>query len=248
MTVLSNWSSEVPSGSSLIRKGDDQIRSEKSVEYEAWEEGHYWDSGSAASGGQHDASIGLSSLPSVGTPSTFSAMGDTGRLFYDSDRTALAYVGVEGVVEPGLPSPYQSYFLSDHTMAEQRGSSPSGVRLPHGKVWVMSVLTVPAPNTGSSNLTRYSWFTGASADLVPYDGVPMFMISAASVPAVSGNEMSWWEVRLGTTQSGSWDSSGFTPEGTAFRPNQISSPAEMADEGGYLTVLSIGSMDASRIS
>lgn len=241
MTSLSNWSSEVPSGSSLIRKGDDQIREEKEVEYNVWEEGHYWDSGSAASGGEHDASIGVGPLVSVGTPSTFSVRNDTARLFYDSDRTALAYIGNEGVVEAGLPSPYQSFFLSENTLQEQRSGSGQGLRLDYDKVWVVSVQSIPAPdNLAASLLTHYSWFTGASAGIGPYDGVPMFMVSAVTLSTAN----IWSEVRVM-----SWDSSGFTVGANSYTaPGGSVQIGLNSDETAFVNVLSIGSMSASRIS
>ncbi len=245
MTTLSNWSSEVPSGTSLIRKGDDQIRSEKEVEYNAWEEGHYWDSGSADSGGKHDATIGAGPLVSVGTPSTFSVRADTARLFYDSERTVLAYVGNEGAVEVGVPSPYQPFFLSENTSPEQLPSTNPG-RLPAGKVWVLSVQSIPPPDDQvESNLTHYSWFTKDAAGLGPYDGVPMFMCSAVSLSGLAV----WSEIRVL-----SWDSSGFTVGAESYdNPGQVGVPTgfsndETSDLSGFVMVLSIGSMDASRIS
>ena len=172
-------------------------------------------------------------------------MGDTARLFYDSERTVLSYVGNEGAIEAGVPNPYQSFFLSENTSPEQNPAANPG-RLPTGKVWVLSVQSIPPPDDRvESQLTHYSWFTKSAAGLGPYDGVPMFMCSAVSLSGINV----WSEIRIL-----SWDSSGFTVGAESFsKPGQVGaldgfSDGELSDTSGFVMVLSIGSMDASRIS
>jgi hypothetical protein len=178
-------------------------------------------------------------------------MGDTARLFYDSDRTVLGYVGTEGAVEIGLPSPYQSYLLSQNTLAEQKDASD---RLPAGKVWVMSCRTVPLTrHTNASGLTHWSWFT--PIEYGPYDGVPMVIFSTVSVAPISGsgNEMAWTDPGFYRVagDADSYGSSGFTISGIKIgKPDQVGQAVALNDSDvtGYFCIASIGSMDASRIS
>jgi len=237
MTSLSNWSSEVPSGTSLIRKGDDQIRSEKQVEYNAWEEEHYWDSGSVASGGAHKTPLGP--LIHVGIESESSIVGDTARLFFNSDRTALEYVGSEGHLQ-FVPSRYRAY----HQRENGSPSNPEEVqrpeeRLPTGKVWVMSVRT--CHTTSFTDGSQFSWFAGT--DYGPYDGVPNFIFSAVSLfDRASSTSKFIYEVRML-----SFDSSNFTVT-AAYWWQGNDGVKTATDAGTVINVLSLGTMDASRIS
>jgi hypothetical protein len=235
MTSLSNWSSEVPSSNSLIRKGDDQFRSEKEVEYNAWEEEHYWDSGSADSGGVHK---GGGPLSYVAGNSALSAAGDRARLFYDSDRTALDYVGVDGVVQFGVPARYRLYRQSEVVNVADEIDDPTD-RLEPDKVWVMSVRTCTAADRGPGS--HFSWFAGAQYG--PYDGDPLVLFSTVShFERGAAWPRSIYEVRML-----SMDSSGFTVAGAHWIQGNDTAKS---DFGGNETihVLSLGTMDASRIS
>jgi len=84
MASNSGWSKEVPSGSSSIAKGDDDIRSFKSFMEAWWEQEHFATDGSAASAGvaKHGAGRAF-----VGTKSQLSnpTADNDGRLFFATD-------------------------------------------------------------------------------------------------------------------------------------------------------------------
>ena len=88
MATNSGWSKSVPSGTSKISSGDDEIRSFKSYMQEWWEEEHYGTDGSANSAGVHKHG---SARAFVGTTSQLSnPTGDNdGRLFFDTVAPGL---------------------------------------------------------------------------------------------------------------------------------------------------------------
>ena len=238
MTSLSNWSSEVPSGTSLIRKGDDQIRSEKEVEYNAWEEGHYWDSGSADSGGVHKGGGG-GPITYADATSALSAAGDSGRLFYDSTYTSLNYAGFEGVLQFGVPAPYRAYFQSMYTINE---ISKEDERMAPDKIWVVSVRSVAGLDKDLASATHVPYFAGT--DYGPYDGVPLVFTSLASRPkpvAASAAE-TYYDIRVP-----SLDSSGCSVL-LAVWDQGTDTVVIDPDATCTLHVMSIGTMSSSRIS
>lgn len=88
MASNSGWSKGLPSGSSALQLGDNDIRSNNSVLQAAWEEEHYFTDGSAGSAGVHKLG---SARVFVGTTSHLSnPTGDNdGRVMFTSDTTSL---------------------------------------------------------------------------------------------------------------------------------------------------------------
>lgn len=89
MADVSSFDESIPSGNSEIRKGDDLLRKHWTDLKNAWEEDHYFQDGSTASGGQHKPG---SSRISYGSGPAINA-GDEGRLFYDVDDNQLTVQG-----------------------------------------------------------------------------------------------------------------------------------------------------------
>ena len=87
MATLSDWSAEVPANTSVVSQFDDTYRSDKSNERNAWEEEHFWDSGSSVSAGYHREG---SLRPFRGPFSEVSQSGLPGqRLMWTSDTSEL---------------------------------------------------------------------------------------------------------------------------------------------------------------
>lgn len=89
MATNSGWSTEVPSGSSSIAKGDDEIRSFKSYMNTWWDEEHYATTGSTNSAGVHKLGSARVYMP-VTTSGLSNPTGDgDGRLAYVEADNAL---------------------------------------------------------------------------------------------------------------------------------------------------------------
>ena len=236
MSVLSDWSSEVPSGTSLIRLGDDTFRSEKSVEYEAWEEAHYWDSGSADSGGEAKTNNRAAAAYS-GPDSEVSVAGDVSRLMYNSTYSRLDYVGSDGYVPLGVPSPYRAYYQGYHPNTNDEFDETN--RLPSDKVWVASVQSVAGLDAQTQS--HFSWFP--ETQYGPYDGTPMVMASLASRPSAGvGAGDIYWDIRIP-----SLDSSGFSIL-LGVWDQGVDSAINDPNASVAVHILSLGTMDASRVS
>lgn len=85
MATNSGWSKSVPSGTSKISLGDDEIRSFKSYMQEWWEDEHYGTDGSASSAGVHKT--GSARAFSQSTQPT--AVLPKGQLWHDTDDASL---------------------------------------------------------------------------------------------------------------------------------------------------------------
>jgi len=169
MPDLSNWTYGHPSAVSDRRNLPSGHRSDKSHTRAAWEEGHYWDTGSAGSAGVHKEGSGV--IParadeggiSVGTAAYEVALGtDTGRLY--ATGSALSY-----------PQP-----LSAGTSFDLVVVGPYS--LATADTWVMSY------KTGGVN-THLTW-----NDLGPYTERPFVFYNAiAPFQSVSSVYMAWLE-------------------------------------------------------
>jgi len=90
MADNTNWDKTIPSGTSSIANGDDEIRSMKSILQAAWEDEHYFTDGSSSSAGEHK--LGSARVYSGGV-SSVSTAADTGRLMWTTDAEQLFHVG-----------------------------------------------------------------------------------------------------------------------------------------------------------
>jgi hypothetical protein len=139
-----------------------------------------------------------------------------------------------------VAAPYRTFYQGHDDVSFDEIDDPTD-RLPAGKIWVVSLQSLD--NTDRQPGTRHSWFTGASADIGPYDGVPYYMASVVSLLGAATEY--WWNVRIFTDAS--TGSSEFTLQALKWsEANDIASVNLDATE--VVNVLSIGSMDASRIS
>jgi len=91
MAGNSGWSKNVPSGSSSIAQGDDDIRSFKSFMQAWWEQEHYATDGSAASAGIAKHGAGRAFVGPASQLSNPTADND-GRLFWNTTNESL-YIG-----------------------------------------------------------------------------------------------------------------------------------------------------------
>ena len=80
------WDKTVPSGTSSIAQGDDDIRSTKSILQAAWEDEHYFTDGSSASAGEHKLG---SARVFMATAASQLSNPETGRLLHLATSNAL---------------------------------------------------------------------------------------------------------------------------------------------------------------
>lgn len=95
----SSWSVNIPSGTSSIRHGDDQIRSDKSIIQALIDSEHYFtlDSASSASGGVHrlgSARIFFGARTALAAPNSADS---SGRLYYAADHDALLFLNTSSI-------------------------------------------------------------------------------------------------------------------------------------------------------
>jgi hypothetical protein len=93
---VSNWELTIPSGTSNVKDGDDEIRRMKTLLDSGLQTEHYWlDSG--ISGGQHKPGSSRLSYGSTGPPLT----GDEGRVFYHVAKNQLVIQGSSATTQIG---------------------------------------------------------------------------------------------------------------------------------------------------
>lgn len=92
----SNWSSNLPSGNSQIRHGDDDMRTHKQITEDSLNAEHYFvpvAGASVASGGIHRPGSGRVFSGTRASLATPSSADSADRLYYASDTESLHYIG-----------------------------------------------------------------------------------------------------------------------------------------------------------
>ena len=160
MASNSGWSKSVPSGSSSVAQGDDDIRSFKSFMQAAWEQEHYFTDGSTNSAGVLKA--GAARVWQGATSILSNPTGDnSGRLIhatnnklYIANASTSSWSVVADNVQTASPNTWSA--LQEFTSGISAGSGVT-LRMP-----------VVIPGIFSSILTA-SWFTGANVGNITTD-------------------------------------------------------------------------------
>ena len=121
---VSSWELTIPSGTSNVKDGDDEIRRMKTLLDDGLQTEHYW-TDSGLSGGQHKPGSSRLSYGSAGPPLT----GDEGRIFYhvaaneliiqgSSATTAMGSAGglfIKNIAVQTIPTHTKSYLTMHNT-------------------------------------------------------------------------------------------------------------------------------------